>query len=369
MVPEIKGIFINNKKAQDSIYESGLMVFNCLKLSDKYSLDYIEIDCENRVIPLGYQFYFFNYHPSTMGWIDTSKLKQLRGLIITMILEVLPGDPFVMCPDNHFQGYCVIDPTLVSKNKKIFVFPRPLDSLTFNLQPYKQTEIPVIGSFGFATKGKGFQHVVEAVNKEFDKAIIKINIPFGDFVPESKNYANYLGELCKSTAKHGIEVIISHDYMSKNELIKWCSQNTLNCFLYDRNLPGLSATTDQAIVSGRPLGVSENETFRHILKYIPPYPAISLKESINKSIPWVRQMQNDWSPERFADIFNDMLEKLFLRYSIAENNNGTFEIPILKNNFINTIARRYRKYKRFLNLEKLQYLLLGRRKLKDEELI
>jgi len=39
--------------------------------------------------------------------------------------------------------------------------------------PYKEKEIPVIGSFGFATKGKGFQHVVEAVNltlRIFDKS-------------------------------------------------------------------------------------------------------------------------------------------------------------------------------------------------------
>ena len=318
MILVIKGLFVNNKKAQDSIYESGLMVYNCLRLSGKYSLDYIEIDYENRVIPFGYQFYFFNYHPSTMGWIDTSKLKQLRGLIITMILEVLPGDPFVMCPDNHFHGYCVIDPTLKSKNKKIFVFPRPLDSLNFNIQPYKQKELPVIGSFGFATKGKGFQHVVEAVNKEFEKAIIKINIPFGDFVPESEKYAIHLGDICKKMAKEGIEVVISHDYMSKKDLIAWCSQNTLNCFLYDRNLPGLSATTDQAIVSGRPLSVSENETFRHILTYIGPYPKISLKESIGKSISAGLSRCNLIGRRRsLHEIFNDMLDKLLRRYPIA----------------------------------------------------
>ncbi|HEY5405616.1 MAG TPA: hypothetical protein VIJ92_00950 [Ginsengibacter sp.] len=369
MISAIKGLFVNNRRAQDSIYESGLMVYNCLKLSGKYSLDYIEIDYENKFIPLGYHFYFFNYHPSTMGWMDTSQLKKLKSIVITMILEVLPGDPFVMCPDNHFNGYCVIDPTLKIKKKKIFVFPRPLDSLNFDIQPYQQKEIPVIGSFGFATKGKGFQHVVEAVNKEFDEAVVKINIPFGDFVPDSKKYASYLEDICTERAKEGVRVIITHDYMSKEKLIEWCSQNTLNCFLYDRNLPGLAATTDQAIVSGRPLIVSKNDTFRHILAYIPSYPAISLKESIDKSIPWVKQMQQDWSSKTFVVLFENMIEKLFLRHSISENNNGTFEIPILKNNFINKIDKRYRKYKRFLNLTKLKYVLFNGRKLKDEELI
>ncbi len=369
MASEKKGLFINNKKAQDSIHESGIMVFNCLKLSDKYLLDYVEIsEGENRTLPLGYHFYFFNYHPSTMAWLDTSKLKKLSGLVMAMILEVLPGDPFVMCPDNHFDGYCVLDPTLKSDNKKVFAFPRPLDSF-MKFEPYVEKDIPVIGSFGFATKGKGFQHVVEAVNKEFDNAIVKINIPFGDFVPDSEKYANYLGEMCKKKAKKGVEVLISHDYMSKTELIKWCGKNTLNCFLYDRNLPGLAATTDQAITSGRPLSISENDTFRHILSYIPPYPKLSLKESIDKSISWVKQMQHDWSPANFVLKFEHMLSALLPRYTFNENNIGTFELPILQNTFSKIIAKRFRKYKRFLSFQKLKHVVFKRRKIKNEELI
>jgi hypothetical protein len=344
------------------------MVFNCLKLSGKYSLDYIEIDNKNRVIPLGYQFYFFNYHPSTLGWIDTAKLKKLNGLIITMVLEVLPNDPFVMCPDNHFDGYCVLDPTLKSSNKKVFAFPRPLDSLPVDFTA-EQNEIPVIGSFGFATRGKGFQHVVAAVNKEFDKALIRINIPFGDFVPDSEKYAHFLGELCKKTAKEGIEVDITHKYMSKNELIEWCSKNTLNCFLYDRDLPGLAATTDQAILSGRPLSVSDNETFRHIHQYLPSYPKLSLKESIDQSVPWVKQMQHDWSPRVFCSIFENMLEKLYLSNTPRKTDHGFFDIPILENNFLNRINKRFRKYKRYIKFQKWQYKFSKRKKLYNEELI
>ena len=368
MDPGIKGLFINNEKAQDSIHESGMMAFNCIKLSTIFSLDYIEIHKENRNIPLGYDFYIFNYHPSTLGWVDTSKLKNLPGLVLTLVLEVLPNDPFVMCPDNHFDGYCILDPTLKSRNKKVFVFPRPLDSLSlyFSAEP---NEIPVIGSFGFATKGKGFQHVVAAVNKEFDKAVVRINIPFGDFVPDSKEYAHFLGELCKKTAKKGIEVAISHKYMSKNELIEWCSKNTLNCFLYDRDLPGLAATTDQAIVSGRPLSVSDNETFRHIHKYLPPYPKLSLKESIDQSVPWVIQMQSDWSPRVFCSIFENMLEKLFLSNKPKKTGGGFFEIPILENNFLNRIIKRFRKYKRYIKFQKWQYKFSKRTKLNNEELI
>jgi hypothetical protein len=364
----LKGLFINNKKAQDSIYESGRMVFDCLKLSDKYILEYTEISIEERNIALGYDFYFFNYHPSTMYWLDTSKLKKTLPVAFTMVLEVLPNDPFVLCPENHFHGYCVLDPTLKAKNKKVFSFPRPLEHEVTSYQ-HEEKEIPVIGSFGFATKGKGFHHVVDAVNKEFDKAIVRINIPYGDFVPNSQEYATYLATLCKQMAKEGIEVDVTHQYMSKEELIKWCSENSLNCFLYDRNLPGLAATTDQAIVSGRPLAVSKNETFRHILDYIEPYPGRSLKESMACSVEEVIKMQHDWSPKAFAHKFEVMLESFSFLSNKALKGSGQLELPILKKGFTQFLSKKFYKYKRFLSFTKLQYALQKGLKTKDEELI
>lgn len=344
------------------------MVFNCLKLSNKYTLDYIEISAGQREIPVGYDFYFFNYHYSTMSWMDTSCLKKKLGLVITMVLEILPGDPFVMCPDNHFHGYCVLDPTIRSSNKKVFAFPRPLETIEHVL-PYVESEIPVIGSFGFATKGKGFQHVVEAVNREFDRAIVKINIPYGDFVPKSKEYAMYLADLCKKKSKEGIQVIVTHTYMEKSALIDWCAQNTLNCFLYDRNLPGLAATTDQAIVSGRPLSVSQNDTFRHILTYLKPYPEMSLSTSIKNSTHFVQQMKDDWSPQGFSIKFEKMLHELSNSRESDIATTGTFLLPLVKKGIVETIKKRYQKYKRYFSVSKIKYVIANRKNINNEELI
>ena len=364
----MKGLFINNIKAQDSIYESGLMVYNALKLSKNYELEYIEIGAEKNTLPTGYHFYFFNYHASTMQWLDTACIKKLPGLKITMVLEVLPDDPFVLCPDDHFDAYVVLDPTIKHRNKNVFPFPRPLEKIDF-VPEYFPNEVPVIGTFGFATKGKGFQHVVEAVNNEFDKAIIKINIPFGSYVPDSENYAKFLAQRCVETAKPGIEVLITHDYMNKDELIKWCASNTLNCFLYDRNIPGLAATTDQAIIANRPLSISDNDTFRHITKYLKPYPTISLRQSIGQSIKGVEQMAKDWTPEQFALHFEKVLDKYATKISLFDND-GYFLLLHKTNSIGQFIAHRYRKYKRFLSLKKINYLLNSRKKsLQNAELI
>ena len=359
----MRGLFINNKKAKDSIYESGYMVYQCLSFSKQYTLDYQEIDVTNRKVKKGYDFYFFNYHPFTMKWLQTRHLKKELGFVITMILEVAPNDPFVMCPEKHFNFYCALDPTIKSQQNNVYAFPRPLEKIDFEL-PVVVNEIPVIGSFGFATKGKGFQHVVEAVNKEFDKAIVKINIPFGDFVPESEQYASYLGSLCTEKAKPGIEVQVTHDFMSKEELIKWCNSNTLNCFLYDRNMPGLSATTDQAIVTGKPMAVSANDTFRHITSYLPPYPVFTLKDSIEKSAPLVKQMRQAWQPEKFAEKFENVLSGyigLNTRQSVILNE---YSLPVRKKNMVDLVEHRLKKYQR--KLKKIEWQNLLKTKIDNE---
>ena len=307
-----KGLFLNTSKANCSIHESGRMVFDCLKLSDKYDLDYQELSAQKREISTAYDFYAFNYHHATMGWLDTKSVRRLPGLKLTFILETLRNNPFVLCPPDAFDVYCALDPTMDVADKRVYAFPRPLEPAP-EMRAFREPEIPIIGSFGFATQGKGFELVVDAVNKEFERAKVRINMPPGTYT--HSEVADQIIEMCQRTAKDGVEVSITRDYMDKDELIQWCGQNTLNCFLYNRNVPGLSATTDQAISSGRPLAISTNETFRHIHARVLPYPLRSLKESIAVSAGEVAQLQKDWAPQKFAARFEEILSdfKLFER--------------------------------------------------------
>jgi hypothetical protein len=311
-----RGLFLNSEKANCSIYESGEMAYQCLLFSDKYNLDYIEIS-ENSHSIGHYDFYVFNYHQVTMSWLNTKSIRLLPGVKITLVLETLTNNPFVLCPADDFDAYCALDPTMNVPDKRVYAFPRPLE-IPEQIIPYTNPAIPTIGSFGFATQGKGFELVVDVVNKEFEEAIIRINIPPATYADDrtwrfhKQNYAQYLGDLCKKVAKKGIEVVVTNEFFSKNQLIDWCAKNTLNCFLYNRNQPGLSATTDQAISAGRPLAVSANETFRHIHAYMNPYPVRSLKESIALSKSEVFQMQQDWKPIKFALRFEKLLEDFSL---------------------------------------------------------
>lgn len=309
------GVYLNQPQAQCSIYESGMMVFRALENSDRYTLEYFALSPETaHAIPKA-DFYIMNYHHATMQWLDTASVRALPGKVLTVVLEMLPGNPFVYVSPDHFDAYVVLDPTIAIEHPHVYAFPRPLEAQAASA-PYTEKEIPWIGSFGFSTPGKGFELVVDAVNREFDRAKVRINIPPGTFADshaallQRRNYAEYLTELCTRVAKPGIEVEVTQAFMSKQELIDWCAQNTLNCFLYCRNQPGLSATTDQCISAGRPLAVSANETFRHLHQYLLPYPERSLRDAIACSEPEVARMRAEWTPRGFANRFAEVLQRL-----------------------------------------------------------
>jgi glycosyltransferase involved in cell wall biosynthesis len=306
---KLRGLFLNTAQARCSIHESGLMAYQALIRSDRYSLEYQEIDKKHRRVPTGFDFFVFNYHLRTsMSWVDTRCIRRLPGLKTTLVLEVAPNNPFVEVSPDDFDCYLVLDPTITPVASRVYPFPRPLEEVA-DLPIYEDSGRPVIGTFGLPTSGKGFDKIVEAVNREFDSALIRMNIPSAQYINDRlKKEVNEVIATCRKLAKPGVEVLITHDFMSKADLIRWCARNTLNCFLYNRSMPGLAATTDQAISSGRPLAVSDNDTFRHLYPYLTPYPQRSLKESIAVSQSEVEAMQRAWSPAAFAREFEQVLD-------------------------------------------------------------
>jgi hypothetical protein len=308
--PRRRGLFLNTARARCSIHESGRMVYEALQRSPRLALDYQEVDFRHRRIPGGYHYYVVNYHDSTsMSWLDTRSLRRLPGPTIAIVLEVAPNDPFARLSRRDFDAYLVLDPT-VARRPRVYPFPRPLE-LAPPLEVLPTPGRPTIGTFGLPTPGKGFDRLVEAVNREFDKAVVRLNIPPGDYVPSARSReVEATIDKLRQAARPGVEVVVTRDFLSKPDLIRWCAGNTLNAFLYDRAMTGLAATTDQAISSGRPLAVSGNETFRHLHPYLVPYPMRSLRESIERSGSEVAAMQEAWSPLRFCRAFEEMLDDL-----------------------------------------------------------
>ena len=319
-------LFINTRKAICSIYKSGNMFYESVKGSDLWDMDYIEISdinieqlhngkiVDNNGIEMPpYDVYIFNYHHATMRMFEnvmSENFHKLLGIKMTIVMEMEPNNPTVHIYSDDFNGYIVLDPTMKFDDPRFHFFPRPLPEAI--LPEYVEKKIPVIGSFGLPTLGKGFDKIVQAVNKEFDKCIIKLNLPHGTYTMPYKNLPSEIEQQCRSLAKTGIEIIVTNDFMSDSELVEWCSNNTANAFMYDRDMPGLAAATDQAIMSGRPVIVSDNKTFRHIHSFQPSYPLASIRDTIANGTDSVKKMQRAWSyascQQRLAEIIFDSEE-------------------------------------------------------------
>lgn len=309
-IKKLRGIFYNSQKSLCSIWESGKMCYDALKNSNIFVLDY----SEEQKLDFSYDFAIFNQHFSVNKWMNANIIQYFNKPTFCIVTEVsFSQNPIEFSP-NYFSHYIVLDPT-INETNNIHSFGRPLEN--FDLSKVDQTiipyEIPKIFSFGFATPGKEWHKIVELVQNDYDKAFIHLNIPKGTHVSNETHNSeiNNIIKKCKSIiTKPEIFIRITSENYSKDELIKLCATKTINCFYYNRNhlyLAGLSAVTDQAISSGRPLFVTNDRTFRHIHKYINCYPYIGIKKAIENTQEGVLKMKEDWSSKNFLIKFEKIL--------------------------------------------------------------
>jgi hypothetical protein len=315
----MKGIFYNSKQSVCSIWESGKMCYDALSKSVNYTLDYSEAE----FLDTNYDFAIFNHHPTVNNWITESLVKSYNKPTFCVVTEVTFNEDVIYFSPKFFSDYIVLDPT-INETNHIHAFGRPLEDFHIT-NDLDTNSIPNIFSFGFATHGKEWHKIVEIVHNEFDNAIIHFNIPKATYVPQDMhdNIINSIYIQCYHIIKKkGIQLKITHDNLSKEELITLCSKQTINCFYYNRQhlfASGLAAVTDQAISSGRPILVTGDRTFRHIHKYINYFPNISIKEAIQTTQSGVLLMKSDWSSTNFLLKFEKILfarNKIFIPVKI-----------------------------------------------------
>lgn len=284
------------------------MAYEALTWPSEFALDLDYLEPSESTFDTNYDYFIINYHDVVLAHVNMGFVANIPKPKIAHVLELAPdGDILRRCP-KIFDAYMLPDPSTNYKGEqKCWTFPRPLEPQPQILRG--RNLVPVIGTFGFATWGKRWEEIVKAVNKEFSSAVVRINIPPATYVPNATKIFEDIKELCLKTAKPGIQVEVTDKYMTKSELIEWCFYNDLNCFLYMRpGMEGLAAATDQAISARQPLVVSADPTFRHIHKYLRPYPEISLTEALDSG-PIVEAIAADWHPLKFQLAFHEMWRK------------------------------------------------------------
>jgi hypothetical protein len=268
-------LFLNSKLQECGVYQYGKRLFDILQKTQNINYIYREVDSfiEYNSILLehhnGFSRIIYNYHVCTMAWLNYNTIcKQIKSI----------GIIHEYCAD-FFDTLAYVECTIAEKDNT-FSIPRPiyenieeiLNTKSQNsevnnfIEKYKDSNIPIIGSFGFVHYKKNFDKVVKMVNEQYDEAVIKLVITTSCNHPTILTMLTDIKQKCMDeNIKPGITLMITCDFFSNEDVIRFLNSNTINIFLYD-SLPNnsLSSVIDYALSVDKPIGISNSHMFNHI---------------------------------------------------------------------------------------------------------
>jgi len=311
-------LFFNHTKKQCGVYQYGIRLFDILKKTEDINYIYIEVnnfeEYKNAILSHSpnIRFIIYNYHGATMPWLNEHTIqKKVKNI----------GIPHESS-DHLFDIVCNIDPTAPETITR-FSLPRPIyeniDEMLQNYIPssesikefieYSEEGISIFGSFGFGFDNKGFDKIVKMVNEQYDNAIIKFVIPHAFFDPNSSNTPIIMKQKCiQSNTKSTIKLMITHDFFSTEDILKFLQSNTMNIFLYDTmSGRGISSTIDYAISVKKPLGISNSYMFKNIYSDDICLYKKSINDCLNNSVNYYSKFLSEYSHKNMILKFKEII--------------------------------------------------------------
>ena len=254
----------------------------------------------------------YNYHPTTMGWLDQEVLMRARAELPGILHAGIGHDRTPPFP--QLAAVIRIDPTFIET---------PREMRVRRLVPEFNATTPaprnVIGSFGLPSWHKGFARLIRTVNDEFAEATVRLHIPFGHYGdPDGKRALEIVDE-CRRLAKPGIKLEITHDYRSPDQLLEWLAGNSINCFLYDSvQGAGVSSVIDAALAVGRPIAISDSNMFRHLVQRCPEccINGRTLKSIMSAGFGPLEAVRQDWSAANVLKDYERVIDVMMERSAI-----------------------------------------------------
>jgi hypothetical protein len=297
--------FINHIQKQCGVYQFGYHIGTVISKSTNFDIKYLECssvaELRQHISAHLPKTIIYNFYPSTLGWCVSMPAlhPEIRHILIRHEPEPwgLPAGFEEIYPDPT-------EPEIPGKWKTGRLV-KPYDN------KYPTPEIPTFGSFGFVF-GKSFGWVIQLVEKEYDQAIVNLHIPaahFGD--SDGAGARKAAAEARSYVTKPGIQLNITHDFLSPDDLIEFLAKNSLNIFCYDINWGrGISSTIDYALTARRPIAITDSRQFKHLdgiknLLCIPTYTTI--KAILERGISPLRIYQQAWAPENLLKSYERIL--------------------------------------------------------------
>jgi hypothetical protein len=305
-------IFLNHKEKACGVYQYGYRSGNILKKSEKYNFVYIEVSSKEEFVnaintynPIGI---IYNYTSLTMPWFSEDILVRYSQIIHYGLYHEGP------IPGHNLFNYILFVDSTHNDTEKSFSIPRPLFETNFS---YSKPEIPVFTSFGFGFEHKGFERIVQLINSQFDKALIRFQIStsfYGD-----RDGARAMGVInrCKQEIKKpNIHLSITNNFMTDENILELLASSTLNIFLYEMDYfdCGISSVLDYALSVDVPIAIRKSTMFRH-MKDAASSICIEnkpLQEIINAGIEPLQVFKDRWSHKSFIQKYESFIHKTCL---------------------------------------------------------
>ena len=285
------------------VYQYGKRLFDILKLTAGFEWSWHEVNSLPQYCHIvqenpSCQIVFHNYHQVIMPWLTTATLsKQKLNIGIDHDRQEIVKFDVLFLQAPHLPD---------DSSAHVYSLPRPLLEKESKKETKEQNteSVPVIGSFGLGYGLKGFEHVIDRVNKEFDDAVIRFHMPVAHYAGANEA-PTYMAKLQRIPRKPGIKLIITTHFMTEDELLEWLNGNSINMFLYAPNRhskPGLCASVlDYALAVNKPLLVSRCSMFQHLLSQQCGdkicIDRTSIKEALTLGTQHLAEIRTLWSPE------------------------------------------------------------------------
>lgn len=311
-------LFLNHAIKACGVYQYGMRIYDIIKLTDTIKYIYREVSSVEEynlyISDLGnIDTIIYNYHQSTMPWLNNNTIqKKVKNI----------GIPHES-PNNIFDIVCDIDPDAVESSTR-FSLPRPIfeniDTLFSTgssphvekfINAYINTDLPIFGSFGFGFDNKGFDKIVSLVNRSYDNAVIKFVIPVAHFDPNTQTAINMKMKCFEANLKEGIDIMITHEFFSNEDILRFLRSNTMNIFLYDKmDGRGISSAIDYAISVKKPIGISDSYMFRNIYSDKICLYNVTIEQCLKESSAHCKQFLDKYSHANMIKKFKEIVGSL-----------------------------------------------------------
>lgn len=314
----MKVLFTNHGQAQCGVYQYGARTAEILQKDDRYFLFYSEIDSPDQLYSAVEQFnpdiLLMNWALGTQPWLTAEVLDVVQQKKIIFYhddfnehLKTFRADGFVVGSQDEE------DPNRPLENR-YYVIPRPIVEREIIVKP--RTGPIVVGSFGTASTRKGFHVVCNRVNQEFDEAIINLHITHAHFTYDGGAMVQHVSQLCRDQiTKPGIQLNITTDFISDEELALRLQQNDINIFMYTEEVPhfaGIASSLDFPVGWGGPIATNGNIMFRHVLKDYPEInvDAHSISEILDAGNKISLELREQWSNQNMRNRVLEMIQEI-----------------------------------------------------------